>query len=176
MESNRPIGDFSREELRAYAYEHLRYEITHFVRAAQAIDAARAGLFPMNFAIEVFALHVRNLLDFFAPRNPRKTDAQASLFYPNWEAPKLNISLRDARWMADKQIAYLTTDRTDNVDFKTWPVEPIVQSLLPTINRFTEEAELVSDEFREAIWDVLAEAPSKRDWRNLPPGPDLAPT
>jgi hypothetical protein len=62
----RPVDDFSEDELREYADEHVKYEITQFVRGAQAIDAACAELFPMNFAIEVFALHLRNLLDFFA--------------------------------------------------------------------------------------------------------------
>jgi hypothetical protein len=110
MEFGRSIGDFSEAELRAYACEHVLYEITHFIRAAQAVEAARAGLFPMNFAIEVFALHVRNLLDFFAPRNARKTDACARHFYKDWEEPKLDLNLREARWMADKHIAHLTPD------------------------------------------------------------------
>ena len=67
MEFGRSIEVFSEEELREYARGACLYEITHLVRAAPAIEAARADLFPMNFAIEVFALHLRNLLNFFAP-------------------------------------------------------------------------------------------------------------
>lgn len=171
----RAIASYTDDELRNYACEHVLYEITHFVRAAQSIDAARAGVFPMNFAVEVFALHLRNLLDFFAPRSKRKTDASASDFCPDWEPPKLNLYLRDARWMADKHIAHLTTDRATDIDEKTWPVEPIVQSMLPIIGDFAERAEFVCSEFREAVFDRLSEAPERKDWRNLPPGPDLAP-
>jgi hypothetical protein len=87
MEIQRSIRDFSEDELREYACEHVLYEITHFIRAAQAVEAARAGLFPMNFAIEAFALHLRNLLDFFTPRQPRKTDACAKHFHTGWEEP-----------------------------------------------------------------------------------------
>jgi hypothetical protein len=119
MEFGRPIEAFSEDELREYACEHVLYEVTHFVRATQAIEMAAAGLFPMNFAIEVFALHIRNLLDFFAPRNPRKTDACAADFYKEWKAPELNIYLQEARRMADKHVAHLTTDRTSDVDLKS---------------------------------------------------------
>jgi hypothetical protein len=167
MEFGRSIGDSSAHELRDYACEHVLYEITHFIRAAQAIEAARAGLFPMNFAIEVFALHLRNLLDFFAPRSGRPTDACAWHFHTDWDEPELNLYLREARWMADKHIAHLTTDRTADIDLKSWAVEPIVRSLIPIIERFTEGADLVCDS--------LAELPPPRDPTELPPGPDLAP-
>jgi hypothetical protein len=44
---------------------------------------------------------------------------------------ELNLYLREARWMADKHIAHLTSDRTADVDLKIWDVEPIVRSLVP---------------------------------------------
>jgi hypothetical protein len=163
MKSGRPIEDFSADELREYACEHVLYEITHFVRATAAIEAATAGRFPMNFAIEAFALHLRNLLDFFAPRNARKTDACARNFHQAWETPELDRPLRDARWMADKHIAHLTTDRTDDIDLKAWPVEPIVASLVPIIERFATDADLVCDSFREQVDSRIAELPRRPD-------------
>jgi hypothetical protein len=175
MEVGRSIDVFSEEELREYAREHVLYEITHFLRAAQAIEAARTGLFPMNYAIEVFALHLRNLLDFFAPRNPRKTDACARHFYKDWKAPELDVYLREARWMADKQIAHLTTDRTSDVDMKTWAVEPIVYSMVPIIESFARDAELVCGTFRQLAAARISELPPPRDLTELPPQPDLAP-
>jgi hypothetical protein len=175
MEFERAIGEFSEDELREYACEHVLYEISHFIRAAQAVEAARAGLFPMNFAIEVFALHLRNLLDFFVPRQARKTDACARHFHKEWEEPELNLYLREARWMADKHVAHLTTGRTGDIDFKVWAVEPIVRSLVPIIERFTNGADLVSERFREQVADRLAELPPPRDPTERPPGPDLAP-
>lgn len=173
----KPIDEFSDDELREYAGEHVLYEITHFVRGAQAVEAAYFGLFPMNFAVEVFALHLRNLLDFFAPRgSPWKTDALARHFYPRWEPPELNLYLAEARSMADKHIAHLTTSRTTDIDAKTWAVEPIVQSLVPIIRRFAEGAEFVDEKFRRKVADRLAELPPRRDWTEMPPGPDVAPT
>jgi hypothetical protein len=114
----------------------------------QACDAAWYGLFPENFAVEVFALHTRNLLDFFAPRNPREADACARHFYKDWEPPNEGIVLREARWMADKHVAHLTTDRTDDPDLKAWAVEAIVWTLKPTIERFADGADLVCESFR----------------------------
>jgi hypothetical protein len=46
VEPGRPIDEFSGDELREYAREHVLYEITHFVRVAQAIEAARTGQVP----------------------------------------------------------------------------------------------------------------------------------
>lgn len=176
MESGRSIDSFSEEELREYAREHVLYEITHFVRASQAIEAARAGLFPMNFAIEVFALHVRNLLDFFAPRNARATDACARHFYKEWRAPELSAYLKEARQMADKHVAHLTTDRTSDIALKTWAIEPIVYSLVPIIESFASGAQLVDDSFRQLVTERISELPPRRDWTELPPEPDLAPS
>lgn len=175
IESHRPIEEFSDDELREYAREHVLYEITHFVRATQAIEAASVGLFPMNFAVEVFALHLRNLLDFLAPRSARRTDACAANFYKEWDEPDLNVYLREARWMADKHVAHLTSDRTSDIDLKTWAVEPIVYSLAPIIRRFADGADLVCERFREQVAERLAELGTPRDWTELPPGPDLAP-
>lgn len=162
MEGGRRTDEFSEDELREYAWEHVRYEITHFVRGAQAIEAACAALFPMNFAVETFALHLRNLLDFFAPRRPRPTDVCAHHLYKGWEAPELNVYLKEARWMADKHIAHLTTDRTADIDMKEWAVEPIIFSLKPIIERFAEGADLVSDAFRQEVKERILELPPRR--------------
>lgn len=169
------VEGLSEDDLQEYAREHVLYEITQFVRAAQAIEAACAGLFPMNFAIEVFALHLRNLLDFFAPRNLRKTDICAQYLFEGWESPELNVYLTEARRMADKHIAHLTVERTSDPDMKTWAVEPIVRSIVPMIERFAAGAELVCDGFRRSVAERLAELPPTRDWREMPPRPDLAP-
>lgn len=174
MEHNRPIGELSSDELIAYADTHVLYEITQFLEAAHAVDAATRHVFPMNFAIEVFALHLRNLLDFFAPRNARRTDARAAVFCRSWKAPGLNSFLEEARWMADKQVAHLTTSRTEDIDLKVWAVEPILHSILPLIERFALEAELVSEHFREQVADRIAEAPRRKEWSDLPPQRSVA--
>ena len=170
VSDGRPIKDFSDEELCAYADEHVLYEITHFVRAVQAIKAAEANAFPMNFALEVFALHLRNLLDFFAPRSARKTDATAADFCGDWEKPALDSHLQEGRWKADKHVAHLTTDRTSDINLKLWAVDPTVQSLIPAIKRFTERAELVSEEFRTKVAERLRELPAPRSDRPGPSG------
>ena len=176
MTTGRPISEFSDDELRAYACSHVLYEIRHFVRAAQACDAAWYGLFPENFAVEVFALHIRNQLDFFGPRNARPTDACAHHFSRDWKPLDVdgNTYLREARWMADKHVAHLTTDRTDDPDLKTWAVEAIVWTLKPTIERFADGAELVCDTFRERAHSVLAELHPPRDHSNLRAGSGVA--
>lgn len=129
----------------------------------------------MNFAIEVFALHLRNLLDFFAPRSLRKTDVSAQHLFGGWESPDLNIYLTEARRMADKHVAHLTVERTSDPDMKSWAVEPIVRSLVPIVERFAGGADLVCDVFRQSVAERLAELPPARNWTEMSPRPDLAP-
>lgn len=153
----------------------MLYEITQFLDAAHAVDAAARGVFRLNFAIELFALHLRNLLDFFAPRkNVRKTDAIARYFCPVWRAPELNAHLTEARLMADKQIAHLTTSRTTDITAKEWAIEPILYSMIPLIEKFAREAERVSEGFRAEVSDQIAEAPPKKRWSELPPQMSVA--
>jgi hypothetical protein len=127
----------------------------------------------MNFAIEVFALHLRNLLDFFAPRSLRKTDVSAQHLFKGWEPPELNIYLTEARRMADKHIAHLTIERTSDPDMKSWPVEPIVRSMVPIVERFADGADLVCDAFRRSVAERLAELPPPREGTEVPPRPDI---
>jgi hypothetical protein len=174
VQFRRNFTDLSDEELRAYAGEHVLYEITQFVRATQAVEAAQTGLFPMNFAVEVLALHLRNLLVFFAPRNPWKTDACAHHFFKDWEPPDLGLYLGEARLMADKHVAHLTIDRPYDLESKIWAVEPIVWSLKPIIERFTEGADHVDDRFRESVNSILRELPPRRDWTEMPSLPEPA--
>ncbi len=98
-----------------------------------------------------------------------KTDACAGNFYKEWEKPDLNLYLREARWMADKHIAHLTTDRTSDIDLKTWAVEPIVRSLVPIIERFANGADLVCEIFRECVAERIAELSPLSDPTELPP-------
>lgn len=115
----------------------------------------------MNFALEVFALHLRNLLDFFdPPKSPRKTDACAHHFFnqsSSWKPPTLGSRLKQARQTANKQIAHLTTGRTHDPARKTWKVDAIVGDLKPTIERFARDADLICDDFQESVEALLAE-------------------
>jgi hypothetical protein len=87
----------------------------------------------------------------------------------------LRPALQEARWMADKHVAHLTTDRTDDINLKTWAVPPITRDLVSIIERFAQGADLVCESFRDRVADRLAELPPYRDPTELPPGPDLAP-
>jgi hypothetical protein len=72
--------------------------------------------------------------------------------------------------MVDKHIAHLTTDRTADVDLKTWAIEPIVLLARAHHQTFANEANLVCDSFRERTVERLAELPPRRDTTELPLG------
>jgi hypothetical protein len=80
----RPISEFSVEELQEYAHDQVRWEIYLLVHAERDIDAVFEGFSDtfVDFAFDVFAIHLRTLLDFFYPRGKaRPTDVLARHFF-----------------------------------------------------------------------------------------------
>ena len=68
--TSRAIAEFSHDDLRDYACEHVYYEVDMFVRKRRGHRRCERRDWPMNVSLEVFTIHPRNLLDFFYP--PRK--------------------------------------------------------------------------------------------------------
>jgi hypothetical protein len=146
LAASKPISQFSEQELRDYACEHVRYEIVQFVRSVEKIAAAERGRFPMNFALEVFAIHLRNLLDFFyPPPNARKTDVSAPHSFSDssrWRPPPKSDLLQRSHDRAHKEIAHLTTDRKTDPAQKQWDAGAIYAEMKPIIEQFLREADL----------------------------------
>jgi hypothetical protein len=157
--ADRDANDLSDDELRDYVCEHVIYEITQFVRGVEAVALAKQGRFRENFAVEVFGLHLRNLLDFFYPRpSVRPTDVVAAHFVPaGWDPPPISGVLKEARRRADKEISHLTTDRQTDPEKKQWMVTTISVEVWALVALFVQEATLVCDEFAGHISDRRAE-------------------
>lgn len=117
------VRPFSDSYLLAFSAEHVAYEIDMFFGMVEvlirpsvigATSAAEATRFK-NALIEVFAIHLRNLVDFLYLERLQPTDVVATDFCATgaWEAvkPPITSSLEAARVRANKEIAHLTSQR-----------------------------------------------------------------
>lgn len=135
--SDRFVSEFSDDELREYVCEHVRYEISMFARSVGAIACTSGESWPENVCVEVFTIHLRNLLDFFyPPRRQRPTDVFATHFFSNskqWNPPPKTELLRSSHIRVHKEVAHLTTGRKSTRTEKLWDVAAICADLLPVI-------------------------------------------
>ncbi len=96
---------------------HLRYELGMLSMAANALHCgALHGSAVENALIESFALHARNLIDFFWPDGAKTDHVLATDFFDDksvWEDRRSPLPpiLCDARRRAHKEIAHLSYDR-----------------------------------------------------------------
>lgn len=152
----RAIVEFSNPELQAFADDHVFYEIDMFLRG---VEAAVDGSLPTNVAIEVFTIHLRNLLDFFyPPANCHKDDVIARNFFsePGKWTPTAETSLLIASHRrAHKEVAHLTTARHSDPTKKQWDIPAVHADLAPVVSEFAREAEIVRESFRSEAFQRL---------------------
>jgi hypothetical protein len=97
--------------------------------------------------VESFAVHVRNLVDFFYAQQPRADDVIAEDFVADavqWSAirPEMSAVLRRAKQRADKEIAHLTYARLDVArEVKPWPFVEICGEITAVLQLFARNVE-----------------------------------
>lgn len=99
-----------------------------------------------NAMIEAIAIHLRNLIDFLYPINPKYTDVVAADFCAAgaWdkERPPITRGLKDARKRANREIAHLTRLRiTGNPPEKDWDFESLASEIRPLLQLVVSKAE-----------------------------------
>jgi hypothetical protein len=135
----------SDNELKAYAGEHLRYEVDMLVSSAVILGflstKAAEGLIPWtihNGLLNTFAIHARNLIGFLYSRS-RNCDRPTDIVVEDYVSPSALASvlppipslLDQTLVKAAKQVAHLTKDR---IDFekagKEWMFMQLTQEIL----------------------------------------------
>lgn len=110
-------------DLVAYSDEHLLREINMLWQAVDKTQPGKTGL-DSTIAIECFALHLRNLIEFFC-YEPHSNYVRASAFFDDpakWPA-RLTPTLTKALDRANKEVNHLTTDRVDGTPpGKEWDI------------------------------------------------------
>jgi len=130
------------------ASEHLRYELDMLNSVAQALATNFAGAGVLNNAmLESFAVHVRSLIFFLFPENPKPDDVLATHFVSDpaaFEAARGVKSeiLKKAQSRAGKEVAHLTYQRlTVTEETKGWRFVEIATEINRVMKIFQQHAD-----------------------------------
>jgi len=123
------------------ASEHIFYEVWMFYQTLTFLRKAQ-NLIERNILLDAFAVHTRNLFDFFYPKAKLKADdIIVSDYLPNLK----NFNLKKTKKKnllfivrkTDKQVAHLTYARNRyNQKTKSWPFVDIGIKMYKTIDAF----------------------------------------
>jgi hypothetical protein len=144
MSSRLALSD---QELLDYSGEHLLYEIQMFQWMAKTLVTKSSAFESLERCalIESFAIHLRNLFDFFYNQSPRDTDVVAADYFDDpaaWSERPSSV-LIVARKRADKEVSHLTLQRKDAADpDKNWPVGDYFKLMQPTVQAFVRTVSL----------------------------------
>lgn len=127
--------------------KHLRYEIQMLYAAAQGLTSqVLAGSMAHNALVESFAVHTRNLIDFFWRDSKDSDDVVAGDFFTEPEhwitnRPQISSLLQQAKKQAHKQVAHLTYTRIDiDLQDKQWHFIEIATELDGVFKLFLSKA------------------------------------
>ena len=138
----------SDEDLRAYSAEHLWYECWMFFETGSTLPGGVTSplvQFVDNAVLESFAIHLRNLLDFFYPERILPDDVIAADYFELAQMPATfpvkSELLNEAEVRAHKHVSHLTAKRLPghHAD-KRWHVAPLVREVANLIDAFIAAA------------------------------------
>ena len=132
------------EELRE-ASDHLHYEVSMFLSLTSVLAERTFDEDVIkNATLESFAIHIRAIMDFLYPSNPRRDDVLAEDFFDSPEQwwniqPQLSELLKNAKRRADKEVVHLTFARLDVTDeTKPWSFIKIAKEIMNIFDTFIE--------------------------------------
>jgi hypothetical protein len=130
------------KELLDYSDEHLLYEIEMFRWLASELSGKEASN-ECSALVESFALHLRNLIDFFYTE-PFDDDVVAEYFYDNpskWSRGTTPAVLRAAKQRADKEANHLTKARMNVTPTdKIWKTGEVYSEIQKVARKFVAGA------------------------------------
>jgi hypothetical protein len=130
------------QELLDYSGEHLLYEIQMFRWLSSKVPAMTLGV-DLSAYLESFAIHLRNLIDFFYDQKPMPDDVVAADFFDDpakWSVP-ISPTLTLAQTRANKEVNHLTLKRKAGLDpDKPWPVFDLYQEIRTVAQTFSAGA------------------------------------
>lgn len=145
------VNNLNDQQLSNYFSEHVRYEMQMLLNAVFAIKfQLKVPNEVEHMPVESFAIHLRNMITFFYPTNPRPNDVLAMNFFLGEETwsrirPKVSSELEIAKRRADTEVGHLTTFRQNGTPkSKEWDVLLLVNELMPVAEIFVNSADKVS--------------------------------
>jgi hypothetical protein len=135
---------YTDQQLLDYSEEHLLYELHIFRWVAENLPPDKGFL--LSALLESFAIHLRNLADFFytRPVDARNDDLVAADFFGSpsaWNPGAIPKSLTDARERANKEVSHITYKRKGALDpTKPWPVADLFNEVHAVAEKFVAGA------------------------------------
>jgi hypothetical protein len=144
----------SDDKLLEYSEEHVRYEIAMFFNTGSLLlhwNQTKIEPQPLrevlrHTVIESFAVHCKNLIDFFYDETPFGTDVIAKDFFignqftPSFPAAA-SPRLKDAKRRADKEVSHLTSERIAGTPpEKAWPAPELLSEVRDLLLQFVQQA------------------------------------
>ena len=148
----KPRTVLNERKLREYSKEHVFYELSMLLNAAillesESISDSYALVRALrNATVESFALHARNIIDFFYPTKIWEGDVLADDYFPGGARPKrfpaLSNTLKRARIRAHKEVSHLTTGRhCADSPRKAWHYDRILCEVFRVVAYFAKTAD-----------------------------------
>lgn len=143
--------ELSNEQISQYFAEHIRYEVQQLLNATDAISrrlSIHNGL--QYMIVESFTIHLRNLITFLYPYIKREEDVCARDYFINtktWDnlRPEISITLKQAKFRADKEVEHLTTSRQAGTSkSKEWNVADLTDEIMAILKIFCESADRIN--------------------------------
>jgi hypothetical protein len=131
------------DELKEYSGIHVHYELRMLWEAAQALTSGRHDGPIHNALIESFAIHLRNLTEFFYDK-PTKGYVRAQHFLDDpkaWQANhRMTPTLRQARDKANDEVSHLTEGRKPPGQQQGWNILTLVKEIQAVAKLFAAQA------------------------------------
>jgi len=131
-------------QLLDYSGEHLLYELQIFQWIVNNFPTEAS--FQRSVFVESFAVHLRNLIDFFytSPLKAQGDDIVAGDFFNSpgeWNPGTIPTTLDSARQRANKEVSHITYKRKSaNDTTKPWPVSDLFSEVNAVSRQFAAEA------------------------------------
>jgi hypothetical protein len=149
-----PRNVLSDDKLLDYSEEHVRYEIAMFFNTGSLLlnwNQTRIQPEPLSevlrhTVIESFAIHCRNLIDFFYDEAAFGTDVVAKDFllgnqFPASFPTAASLSLKEAKRRAGKEVSHLTSERIAGTPpEKAWPAPGLLSEIRDLLLQFVQGA------------------------------------
>jgi len=146
MSKKQQLPPLTDQELSEYSREHVVYELWMFRSVGGAlISPIQMTQALRNALIESFAIHLRNLIDFFYPTQIQADDVVAAEFFDDparWATiSTISTTLSSARVRAHKEVSHLTRKRIAGAPpEKGWNVGSLSQEIKSILRQFVASA------------------------------------
>jgi len=135
-----PLSD---QYLIDYSGEHLLHEINMFWKLSETIQPNEIGFLP-SVLIESFAIHLRNLIEFFYfPPESKYVRAREFFDDPNGWKPTMTNPVKAALTRANEEVSHLTHGRKSGMPpDKTWDPVGLLKEIEPVARDFAIRASI----------------------------------